>query len=314
VLLDPIYLGYGCKDEGWCAEVKAASEEELHLWGSYLGKRYKDFKNIVWLIGGDTDPTQVKEKIIQVVKGIREYDTIHLMTAHNQPESMAVTPWHGEPWLSINNVYSYDSLIYRQFKDAYDLMPEMPYFQIESAYENEHESTSQQLRSQAYWAVLSGAVGHVFGNCPVWHFGFSGTWCHLTDWKKELDNSGSKSMDYLQRLFRSRSWQKLIPDFDHRVITSGYGKWGSKDYTTCAETSDGNTIIAYLPSKHLVTVDMGRIKGKKSKCWWFNPSDGIAELIGIFKNSGYQDFIPSSSGDWVLVIDSESACPEAPGI
>lgn len=313
VLLGPLYLGYGCRDEGWCAEVKSASPDDLRFWGRYVGKRYKDFSNIVWFVGGDTDPSPVKDKVLEMVKGIREYDTIHLFTAHNQPESMAVTPWSDESWLSVNNVYSYDSIQYSHYIAAYKRNPVMPYFQIESAYENEHKSTQQQIRSQAYWAVLSGAMGHVFGNCPIWHFGSYPSWCKLADWKAELNNQGSVSMYHLQRLFLSRQWHTLIPDSEHRILISGYGNWGSTDYITAAATSDGNTLIAYLPTNRSLTVDMDKIAGRKSKCWWYNPSNGKAHLIGTFKNSGTRSFIPGSEEDWVLLIDNAQMNFSAPG-
>jgi hypothetical protein len=313
VLLAPLYLGYGCGDEGWCAEVKNASVSELYSWGKYIGERYRKFNNIIWLIGGDTDPSPVKDKVLAMVKGIREKDTIHLFTAHNQPESMAVTAWPAEPWLSVNNVYSYDSAVYVKYRNAYSCKPVLPYFQIESAYENEHFSTPRELRSYAYWAVLSGAMGHVFGNCPVWHFGSATTWCNTNDWKKEMNNSGSVSMDFVQRLFRSRAWQTLVPDFENGIITSGYGKWGTKDHVAVAVTSDENTLIAYLPSSRSVSVDMSKVKGSKVRCWWYDPSDGNASEIGVYSSSGQVTFTPGSAGDRVLIIDNVSANLPAPG-
>jgi hypothetical protein len=313
VLLAPLYLGYDCKDEGWCAEVKNSSSADLLSWGRYVGERYKKFNNIIWLIGGDTDPSPVKDKVMEMVKGIRENDTIHLFSAHNQPESMAADPWSGESWLKVNNVYSYDSVIYKHYMKAYKLVPAIPYYQIESAYENEHNSTPQQLRSHAYWAILSGAMGHVFGNCPVWHFGSATTWCKTNDWKTELNNAGSVSMDYLQRLFRSRSWQKLVPDFENRLVTSGYGSWGTKNHVSSASTDDGSTIIAYLPSKRTVTADMRKVHGVQARCWWYNPSDGSPKEIGVFPVSGSHKFTPPTDGDWLLVIDNAAAKLSAPG-
>ena len=313
VLLAPLYLGYDCRDEGWCTEVKNASVSDLYSWGKYVGERYRKFSNIIWLIGGDTDPSPVKDKVLAMVKGIREKDTIHLFSAHNQPETMAVDAWSDEPWLSVNNVYSYDSAVYINYKIAYARKPVLPYFQIESAYENEHNSTPQELRSYAYWAVLSGAMGDVFGNCPVWHFGAAPTWCNTDDWKNEMNNYGSVSMDFLQRLFRSRSWQTLIPDFENRIITAGYGKWGTKDHVSVALTSDANTLIAYLPSRRSIMVDMSKINGSEARCWWYNPSDGMATEIGIYSTSGEATFTPGSDGDWVLVIDNVTANLPAPG-
>ena len=46
----------------------------------------------------------------------------------------------------------------------------MPFFLIESAYENEHGAGELRVRIQAYQALLSGASGHIYGNNPVWHF------------------------------------------------------------------------------------------------------------------------------------------------
>jgi hypothetical protein len=313
VLLAPLYLGYDCQDEGWCAEVKDASLEDLGSWGRYVGNRYKKFNNIIWLIGGDTDPSPVKEKVLEMVMGIREQDSLHLFSAHNQPESMAITPWKGESWLAVNDVYSYDSVLYKKYKIAYNLRPVKPFYQIESAYENEHNSTPQQIRSQAYWAILSGATGHVFGNCPVWHFGSAKKFCEVSDWRKEMNKSGSVSMDYLQRLFRSRSWQTLVPDFENHLISKGYGTWGTKDHVAGARTSDGNTVIAYLPSKRTISVDLGNIIGSKARCWWFNPSDGKAIEIGTYPVSGLRSFTPPSEGDWVIVIDNLASKLPAPG-
>ena len=313
VLLAPLYLGYDCKDEGWCAEVKAASNSDLYAWGQFVGKRYKDYSNIIWIIGGDTDPSVVKDKVLEMISGIRENDSVHLFSAHNRPETMAVTPWKGESWLTVNNVYSYDSVLYRHFKTAYTMKPEMPYYLCESAYENEHQSTPQQLRSQAYQALLSGSMGHIFGNCPIWHFGAFKSWCNLTDWKKELNNAGSVSMDYFQRLFRSRSWQILVPDFEHSVITAGFGTWGLKDYVTAAITNDGNTIIAYLPSTRTVTVDLSKISGEYARCCWYDPSCGKTVNSGTFQTSGSHSFTPALNGDWVLVIDNASANLPEPG-
>jgi hypothetical protein len=313
ILLAPLYLGYGCGDEGWCTEVKDASPSELYSYGKYIGERFKGHSNIVWIIGGDTDPTVVKDKVLEMIRGIRENDTIHLFSAHNQPESMAITPWQDESWLTVNNVYSYDSVLYTHFKTAFQIKPVKPFYLCESAYENEHSSTPRQLRTQAYQAMLSGAMGYIFGNCPIWHFGSYEKWCNLTDWKKELNNTGSRSMYYFQKLFRSRPWYSLIPDFEHVVITSGFGKWGFRDYVTASLTADANTLIAYLPSARSLTINADKINGKKAICWWYDPSTGNAYKVATFNSKGYREFTPPHDGDWVLVIDNAAKKFSEPG-
>lgn len=315
VLLAPVYLGFNCSSEGWCGEVQAASRTNMREWGRYIGARYAGFNNIVWMIGGDTNPSSVRSKVLDVVAGIRESDPNRLMTAHNQPESFAVDPWAGQSWLTVNNFYTYDEAerIYAKARAAYARTPVMPFFQVESFYENEHGIDSLTLRKQAYGSLLSGAFGEVFGNCPIWHFGSNLGVCGLSDWQSALNREGSLQMQYLHTLFRSRAWHLLVPDVRDSIITAGAGTFGDPDFATAARTSDGTTVIAYLPSARAIALDLTAVSGTDAKAWWLNPRTGTATLIGTFTISGARPFSPPGTGDWVLVVDDASAGLPAPG-
>ena len=95
----------------------------------------------------------------------------------------ALDYWGREPWLSLNSVYTQSGRTAwrQQIERAHK--GQMPFIFIESTYENEHGATQQQLRVQAYDALLSGAAGQVFGNNPLWHF--DGPGLHPTPEKKE---------------------------------------------------------------------------------------------------------------------------------
>jgi hypothetical protein len=315
VLLDPTYLGAGCNNEGWCVDMQAASNADMTTWGQYVGNRYKNFDNIVWLIGGDTDPTPVKGKLQAVVAGIRSVDTRHLFTAHNNNPSMAIDPWPGESWLTINNYYTYGTMSYQDALRTYHVSPAMPFFFLEAYYENSGGVTQQQLRAQSYWAVLSGGIGHIFGNCPIWHFSSAaGTaYCPAAGWKAQLNSQGGKNISHWQALFTGRHWYNLVPDESHVAVTGGLGSSGTEGYVLAAYASDGSSIIAYLPSSRQVTVSGSRISGSTMTAWWYNPSSGVATSIGTFSTTGTQNFTPPGSGDWVLVVDSPSFSFPPPG-
>jgi hypothetical protein len=84
-----------------------------------------------------------------------------------------------------------------------------------------------------------------------------------------------------------------------------------------ARTSDGQTIIAYIPNGNAatVTVDMSKITdpASQAKCWWFNPRAGSSTLIGNYAASGSRQFTPPDANDWVLTVDSAAANLPAPG-
>ena len=86
VLLAPIYLGYRGTDEGWIEEAKAGGAAQMKEWGRFVGRRYHDFDNIIWVLGGDRDPGAELELVNAVAGGIRETDSRHIMTAHCGPE------------------------------------------------------------------------------------------------------------------------------------------------------------------------------------------------------------------------------------
>jgi len=313
VLLAPLYLGGGCNNEGWCSEVRNSSSTTMRAWGRYVGNRYKSFSNIIWLIGGDTDPVAsgVGSQVQAFVAGLREYDTTHLMTAHNASEQSARDVWNGQSWLNINDVYTYQSTSSKALTE-YNRSPFMPLFLIESAYENEHSSTPQSLRNQAYSAVLSGAtLGHIFGNCPIWAFGTAPSFCSPSNWQQQLGSTGSQTLAYVGQLFTSRSFTQLRPDQSHTVMTAGYQSGST--YASTARTADGHTVIAYLPTRRTVTLNLAQVTGSLARAWWFNPGTAQTTLIGDFPTTGTQTFTPPVNGDWVLVVDNADLGLSAPG-
>jgi hypothetical protein len=152
----------------------------------------------------------------------------------------------------------------------------------------------------------------LFGNQQIWPFNSpnSGNSATTPTWQSQLSSAGSVGQQLLGKLFRSRSFHVLVPDISNVVMTGG-----SSGGSICARTSDGQTIIAYLPSSQTVTIDMGKITdaGSMANCNWYNPSTGAVTAIGGFANSGRRNFTSPDSNDWVLVIDSAAANLRTPG-
>ena len=313
VLLVPIYLGYKGTDEGWIEELGKLAPEKCLEYGQYLGKRYKDFDNILWVMGGDRDPRAVQEKIDLIALGIREFDRRHLFTAHGNSEPSTPEQFASGGWLDVNASYNCDA-VHQRLSADYNTHPVRPTFLIESCYEGEHNSSPVQIRRQAYWSVLCGGFGHTFGNNPLWHFNGPTLYPFEGTWQQAMDRSGSVDMMYWGRLFRSRSWFDLVPDQKHEVVTAGLGESEGDDYLAAGRTSDGSTVIAYMPTSRTIRVDMTRIAGRQVKAWWFDPRNGQSSEGGTFPSTGTHEFTPPGEGDWVLVLDDADKKLPAPGI
>lgn len=312
VLLAPIYLGYKGTGEGWMEELMALSPEKCLEYGRYLGRRYKDFGNVIWVMGGDRNPESALERVDLIALGIKEHDPKHLFTAHCAPDNDAADQYGGGGWLSFNTVYTYQ-LVHPRLYGAYRRNPAQPFILIESSYEGEHNSSEAQIRRQAYWTILCGGFGHVFGNNPIWHFGGPGLFPVKETWRQAMDLPGSVGMKHWGALFRSRKWQELVPDLKHEVVTKGLGEFRGLDYLAAARTADGGTVVAYMPTSRAITVDMSKISGSQARAWWFDPRTGSANEAGDFSTQGLREFSPPGPGDWVLVLDDASQRLPKPG-
>jgi hypothetical protein len=312
VLLYPIYLGAMGTDEGWVEEALANGPEKCLDYGRYLGKRYKDFDNIIWMMGGDRHPGPTLEDVDMVALGIKEYDQHHVFSAHCDGPHSAVDDYAGGRWLDFNTTYD-SEIVHARLLHDYNRTPAMPFVLIESSYEGEHNASEVQIRRQAYWAVLCGGFGHVFGNNPIWHFGGPGLYPIKVTWEQAMDLPGSVGMQLWGKLFRSRRWYDLIPDQKHEVVTSGLGEFRGLDYLAAARTSDGSTMIAYMPTSRTTSVDMSKIAASQVKAWWFDPRNGKTSAAGMFPASGMREFTPPGEGDWVLVLDDAAKQRPAPG-
>jgi hypothetical protein len=322
LLLDILYLG-GETNAGWYTEIQAASDSTISNWGAYVGKRYKGFDNLIYTMGSDIDPRKTSPplmtKMSEMATALHAADPNHLITSKNGGGESSLDVWSGYPWLEISDMYGASNVT--KLNNEYTRPDFIPFFMDEDAYENEHSSTPLRLRTRQYWSALSGAyLGSLFGNNPIWCYNETNSLSVVPcqnglTWQSQLGSAGSVGQMWYGKLMRSREHWKMVPDIQHTVVTAGYGSGAT--LTVTARTRDGQTIISYIPKGNETTlkVDISKITSRTNltKCWWFNPRDGSATLIGSFANSGTRDFAPSDAKDWVLVIDDKDANLPPPG-
>jgi hypothetical protein len=341
VLLMPLFVGL--KDRwGYLTSLTESSDAVIEGYGTFLANRYKDFPNLIWLLGGDADPNDaaVFSKLDKLAMAIKTADPLHLMTveANYVLETGARTPNGGyssidahkiaygsvKSWLDFNWVYEPSEGVVTGAQRCYS--QGLPCLLGEDWYELEHSITAAQLRSEGYGAVLGGCtLGRLFGNGAIWPFNSTnagnGIDAGPPTWQSQLNSAGSVGQQLLGELFRSRSFHLLVPDTTNMVMTAG-----AAGGSICARTSDGRTIIVYLSASETVweklisrsksvTIDMSKITDDTecANCNWYDPRTGSVTAIGNFANSGTRNFTSPNSGDWVLVIDSAAADLRAPG-
>jgi hypothetical protein len=300
VLLYPTYLGYPLayvygKVEGWYEEVLANGVEGCRAWGDYLGRRFGDFQNIVWTIGGDRNPGDAAAPLTEVARAIRATGVDTLFSAHVLPESSPLDVFPEHEWLDLNPTYTYH-IVHWKLRNDWNRDPIYPFYLIESTYEGEHNASELQIRRQAYWSVLCGSNGHCMGNRPIWLFD--------KGWEAALDLPGSVAMARWGDFFRALTWAELGPDFANTIVTGGLGEARGLDRVTTAATPDRRLAVAYLPAPRAVTIDSGSLTGPHVRVEWFEPATGRRVSGGTLATDGCATLMPPFAEDAVLTLET----------
>jgi hypothetical protein len=304
---------------GWMSFLEAQGNAKAFNWGVFLGNRFRDVPNVVWITGNDfqtwsLSPTD-NELIKNIMAGISSADSNHLQTIElNFDVSGSLDDGITAPFVSLAGAYTYYPT-YDEVLTQYNKDPFQPVYLQEGHYDGEwvggccgESGTPNILRRQAYWSVLAGAVaGQMYGS-RIWPF-YSG-------WQYEMDTTGIAQLGVWKAFLTSRRWYELIPDQGHTIVTSGYGTYygsgalGTNDYVTTASTPDGHLVLAYTPVSHSLRVDMTKMSGNTA-ARWFDPTNGAYVIVdgSPFPNSGMMVFNSpgnNSAGDsdWVLVLES----------
>jgi hypothetical protein len=314
----------------WGVGPEIFTPANAEIYGEFLGKRYQD-KAIVWILGGDRSPENDQHLAIirAMAKGIKKGDAgSHLITYHPQGNGNSSKWFNGDDWLDFNMFQSGhsnpNSPNYNFNVANYKLSPAKPTLDGEPRYEDHPINWKPELgwfddfdvRQAAYWSMLSGACGHVYGNHNIWQFlspARKPVSSARTQWRTAIDQPGALQMKHLRTLFEARPWQKLVPDQSVIVGDAGTGI----DHIRAARAEDGSFLFIYSPTGKPVTVKFDKISAPVIRSLVFDPRVGLGAVTGLYTNRATQLFQPLSSGrgnDWVLIIEDASKQFSIPGV
>ncbi|MEM1136685.1 MAG: DUF4038 domain-containing protein, partial [Bacteroidota bacterium] len=245
--------------------------EAAYQYAKLLGERYKGFKNIIWILGGDTWGNQ-DDVYDSMALGITESfadgkaDQV-LISFHPQggtykpPATSSAEFYHSKEWLDFNMIQSGHKIGNRNFEriqQDYQMELVKPTLESEPCYEY-HPVMHQfkngvfnawHLRRRAYWSILAGGFGFTYGGNGIWQMATEedkGKSTHFNYfWYEALDFEGGNDMRHVRNLFESRPFidPERLPD--QRLIISQ--NEAVNFHIQCARAKDFSYIIVYSTS------------------------------------------------------------------
>jgi hypothetical protein len=321
--------------ESWGVGPVVFNPENAYEYGKWIGNRYKDVDNVIWIIGGDRNPrensddlviwNQMAEGIVNAVGGNEKA----LMSFHPQPkENGGSSTWfHQEEWLDFNmhqTGHCPNKGTYKHIKHDYDLNPIKPVLDAEPLYEdhpncfNAEElgySNHEDIRMIMYWNVFAGAFGQTYGCHDVWQMYKNDKEPinkPLRPWPKALDLPMANQVKHLKNLMLSRPVLSRIPD--QSIINDQQEE--NKEYNIATRSSDGSYAMIYFPSGGEASLNLKELSAEQLIAWWYDPRTGNSFGRGTIERSDKTTVTAPTSGkgnDWVLVLDAPSMKFQAPG-
>jgi hypothetical protein len=303
------------------------TQDNAYPYGYFLGQRYRNASNILWILGGDRPADGYETIWRNMAAGIRDgVGGPTFMTYHPNGGQSSSQWFHNDSWLTMNMLQSGHSArdlpTWGVIAHDYNLTPAKPVLDGESNYEDHPVNwnpsngyfTEYEVRRQAYRSVFAGGCGYTYGNHSIWQCfqpGYSPIAYAIFYWYRVLDHPGALQMRYLRNLMLSRPYLVRIPD--QSMILSGEGD--GPFHVQATRASDGSYAFIYIPDPvRIVAIDVSKIAGDTATAWWYDPRSGNASSIGDVSTAGSQQFTtPGDGPDWVLVLDQKGRGFAAPG-
>lgn len=258
-------------------EAKVLNPENARIYGRWLGARYKDASNVVWVNGGDRIPIGFEDVYRALAHGLREGDGgAHLITYHPCGWRSSAQFFHREDWLDFDMIETWTewAKVYPAVLSDTLLAPRKPVVLGEGAYENGPEYpqgpiTPLIVRRQAWWAFMAGGF-ITYGQDQMWRM--------EPGWTSTFATPGASHMAIFKAIATSRPWWNMVPD--QGLFASGVSC--ERTLNTALRAVDSSCAMVYLSSQCHVLIHLEKIATREVKATLVNPASGEERDAGTY--------------------------------
>jgi hypothetical protein len=311
----------------WGAGPVVFTPENARIYGKFLGNRYKNYKNILWILGGDrpaiTSDHDYRPVWREMALGIDEGTGIRTFKTYHPMGGNSSSAWlQDESWLDMHMMQSghgggHDVPTWEMISSDYQLSPTRPVLDGEPNYEDHPVSpwpkwdpqngyfNDYDVRKQLYRSVFAGGCGVTYGHHSIWQFITPQrepiTHPMIFDWKEALDRPGVNQLKYLRQLMESRPFLERIPDQSILAEDQGEGA----EHIQATRDIEGSYAFIYTPTNKPLSINLKKLGGTELHSWWYDPTNGQSIEIGYDSVKQVKTFHPPKRNrDWVLVLDA----------
>ena len=287
--------------------------ENARAYGRFVGERYRDAANVLWMLGGDR-PLETPEHcaiVDAMARGLGEGDGgTHLITFHPSGGCSSADFVADRDYMDFHTVQSGHHV------DAYDSWrllrrtarkEDKPFMDAEPRYEDHpacfdaslgYYWDADDVRQNLYWDLMEGVCGHTYGNHCIWSFHREPSDYYPYAWTEALEHPGAWQAALAVQLRMCRDYFSFRPApelvEDDGAVMAHIAAGRGTDYA-----------YIYTPLGQPIRAQLQRMEGKILRASWFDPRTGEEKPFAILP-ARETLLVPPTQGkgqDWVCVID-----------
>jgi hypothetical protein len=306
--------------------------EQLHMLGVKIGQRFKGFKNVILVAGGEASPPYIDTARVNAMgQALKEgcegknLVAVHPCSPHSTSEYYASSSWldfYMSQAKSDLKGISYD--LTKAVVSDYHKVPVKPTMVAEHRYESGTEEDPIIQRRSLYLSVFAGGFGYAYGHNALWQMTphtaqpwMLSSWKPgVKNWKEAINTIAVNQLHYISTLLYAYPYLNRFPDQQLIVSVVSDSVFYKVEAMRDGDPGKNNAsyIMAYISSPQDVIINTQVIKSTLLNAYWFNPRTGISEIIALqFKNTGRFEMGKKAGGqDWVIVIDTSGGASSLP--
>jgi len=300
--------------------------EQLYILGKKIGTRYRSYKNVILVAGGESTPPYIDTAHVNAMgNGLKAGSNgnnliaVHPCSPHSSSEFYASSPWLDFYMCQAkSNISGITFDLTKAITKDLANTEARPTMIAEHRYESGTDEEPIIQRRSLYLSVFAGGFGYAYGHNALWQMTphtaqpwMLKSWkAGVKDWKEALNTIAVTQLHHITTLLYAYPYLERIPD--QSLVMVGQGDSVVNKVQVMRDgtigTKDASYLMAYISSPKEVTLKTDVIKSTKLNIYWFDPATGLSEVVQLNANNTgtYRSAKKTDGHDMVLVINDVS--------
>ncbi|MCF0051461.1 glycoside hydrolase family 140 protein [Dyadobacter sp. LJ53] len=293
-----LVVGIVVSRKSWNAIFDAQNPTVWKNYGTYVGKHFAKYSNVIWIVSEEEYQTAAQyEAIADGIRSVSEGQIIASLstcspTSVNDSSKIRSDLKFIIPDSTVTPA-EYASLANWQKNSAEAAL--RPFLIANSEFPKEITDQSVLIRNQAYQSIMSAAAG----------------FCHMSTiknfnptWKVNIDKDGAEYIHELVKILKGIPWEYMQPENVSELLPDST----DKAEIGIVSLSNKKMSMLYLPESRPIKLNLSYLNGKDFAAVWYSPRTGKRWSGGEFKEASQAVVQPPDSQpgwDWILLIGAK---------